>query len=110
MIPSAPRMTAREEDDLAAACRLGRLEGESFNTALRERERCEREERLTRLAVGDEAAFQPARELFSEPWGGDGSWRLQQDVDRLAAFHLAVLHSRAWRLVQVLRRLVGREW
>ena len=102
-------MTVYEQNEIAAH-RLGRLEAESFNASLRERERCEREERLMRLAVGDEAAFQPAHELFPEPGRADVSWRLRQDVQRLAAFHLAVLHSRAWRLIQAMRRVVGRAW
>ena len=87
---------------------LGRLEAERFDASLRERERCEREERLTRLAAGDEAAFEPAVELFSN--GSGSTWRLQQDIQRLAAFHQAVERSKAWRLIQVARRLVGRAW
>jgi hypothetical protein len=88
---------------------LGRLEAERFDAALREREQQEREDRLTRLAAGDETAVEPALSL-----SGDGgtmeSWRLRQDVERLAAFHHAVLHSRSWRLLQAARRLVGRAW
>ena len=95
-------------DVLADARLLGRLEAERFDAALRERERCEREERLTRLAAGDEAAFEPATELFAD--GAGATWRLQQDVQRLAAFHQAVVRSKAWRLIQVARRLVGRAW
>jgi hypothetical protein len=93
---------------LAEARLLGRLEAESFDTALRERERCEREERLTRLAAGDESAFEPASDLFGD--GAGTTWRLQQDVQRLTAFHQAVTRSKAWRLIQVARRLVGRAW
>jgi hypothetical protein len=89
---------------------LGRLEAERFDAALREREQQEREDRLTRLAGGDEAAAEPVLDL-----GGAGScsadtWRLRQDVERYAAFHHAVLHSRSWRLIQAARRLVGRGW
>lgn len=100
-------MTSPDIDDLADLRRLGRLEAESFDTALRERERCEREERLTRLAAGDEPAFEPAG-LLGESSGA--TWRLQQDYERLAAFHHAVLHSKAWRAIQAARRLVGRSW
>lgn len=91
---------------------LGRLEAERFDAALREREQQEREDRLTRLAAGDEAAVEPALHLSSGD-GGMGTmeiWRLRQDVERLASFHHAVLHSRSWRLIQVARRLVGRGW
>jgi hypothetical protein len=98
----------RPEGQLASARLLGRLEAESFEGALREQERCEREERLTRLAAGDEAAFEPAGGLAAESSGA--AWRLQQEVDRLAAFHHAVVHSRAWRLIQAGRRLFGRAW
>ena len=35
---------------------------------------------------------------------------LRQDVERLAAFHQAVLHSRAWQLIQWARRPFGRAW
>lgn len=94
---------------------LGRLEAERFDAALREREQQEREDRLTRLAAGDEAAVDPVLNLTGDH-GGHGMtssseiWRLRQDVERLAAFHHAVLHSKVWRLVQMARRLVGRSW
>jgi hypothetical protein len=94
-------------DALEEAQLLGRLEAESFDAALRERERHEREERLTRLVASgldSDVDF----DLFHEPTGA--TWRLRQDVARLSAFHQAVLHSRAWRLIQAARRLVGRAW
>ena len=91
---------------------LGRLEAERFDAALREREQQEREDRLTRLAAGDETAVEPALSLSGDNGmtGTMESWRLRQDVERLAAFHHAVLHSRSWRLIQAARRLVGRGW
>jgi hypothetical protein len=94
-------------DELAEAQRLGRLEAERLDLAWRELEARQREERLGRLAwtiEAEDAAFA----------GGGGSiataMRLQRDVERLAAFHQAVTKSRAWRLIQALRRLVGRAW
>jgi hypothetical protein len=36
--------------------------------------------------------------------------RLEARVEELAAFLAAVRRSRAWRVTQALRRLVGREW
>lgn len=96
------------DHELANARRLGRLEAESFDAALRDRERCEREERLSRLALGDEAACETTGDLLGESSGA--VWRLQQELDRLAAFHHAVVHSKAWRLIQVGRRLLGRAW
>jgi predicted signal transduction protein with EAL and GGDEF domain len=97
-----------QTDELAEAQRLGHLEAESFDLTLREAEGKEREARLVRLAVGDETAFEPANRLFGERAGD--SWRLQQEIERLAAFQHAVVHSRAWRLIQAARRLVGRRW
>jgi hypothetical protein len=88
---------------------LGRMEAERFDAALREREQQEREDRLTRLAAGDEAAVEPALHLSGES-GTMETWRLRQDVERLAGFHHAVLHSKSWRLIQAARRLVGRGW
>jgi hypothetical protein len=100
-------MTSPDKDDLVDLRRLGQLEAESFDAALRERERCEREERLTRLAAGDETAGEPAA-LFGESSGP--TWRLRQDYERLASFHHAVVRSKAWRAIQAARRLVGRAW
>jgi len=103
-------MTGHDQEEMTDQRLLGRLEAESFDAALRERERCEREERLTRLAAGDAAAFLPAHELFPEPGRVAFPGRLQHDVERLSGFYHAVVHSRAWRLIQAARRLVGREW
>lgn len=99
-----------EHDTIAEARRLGRLEAESFDAALREREQREREDRLTRLAAGDEAAADPVLSFLPGDGGSSETWRLRQDVERLAAFHHAVLHSRPWRVIQAARRLVGRSW
>jgi hypothetical protein len=103
---------AIHSDAVEDARLLGRLEAERFDAALREREQQEREDRLTRLAAGDEAAVEPALNLSGDsgPVGTAENWRLRQDVERLAAFHHAVLHSKSWRLIQVARRLVGRGW
>lgn len=85
---------------------LGRMEAERFDEALRDLERREREDRLARLALGADDG----------PIGLEGGLssavvrRLQQDVERLAGFHHAVLRSRPWRVIQGMRRLVGRAW
>jgi hypothetical protein len=94
------------QDQLEEARSLGRLEAERFDGSLREQELREREDRLSRLARG-------AAETFAR--GADGGesarvWRLQQEVERLAAFHQAVLRSRVWQVVQALRRPFGRAW
>jgi hypothetical protein len=36
--------------------------------------------------------------------------QLQREVERLSHFYDSVQRSRAWRLTQSLRRLVGRAW
>ncbi|MBC8646790.1 MAG: hypothetical protein H7X85_06475 [Thermoanaerobaculia bacterium] len=35
---------------------------------------------------------------------------LRQQIEKYATFHRAVERSGAWRLIQTLRRLLGREW
>jgi hypothetical protein len=98
------------QDELALAREAGRLEAEAFDRTLREAEAREREERLGRIA------WDSPGEGFRESTGADAAmavetvWRLQQDVARLAAFHQAVLRSRAWRLIQWARRPFGRAW
>jgi hypothetical protein len=91
----------------------GRTEAETFDRELRERELRDREARLTRLAWGAEDQ-DPLAPLTSDR-GGQGTdsavvWRLQQDVERLAGFHNAVLKSKAWKMIQLARRPFGRSW
>jgi hypothetical protein len=95
-------------DELAEARRFGRLEAERHDLGLREREGREREDRLVRLAAGAETAGEPGESVAT----GSSStlWRLQQENERLAEFHRAVTHSKAWRLIQALRRPFGRAW
>lgn len=95
------------QDELALARRAGRLEAEAFDRALCDAEQREREERLGRLAWEAAGEALPDGLAFGAP---ESLWRLQQDVARLAAFHQAVLRSRAWRLVQWARRPFGRAW
>jgi hypothetical protein len=102
------------EDMLDDARLCGRSEAETFDRALRERELREREERLTRMAWGasEEEAI-PHWAHWAEPRAEPSQgavWRLQQDVERLASFHHAVLHSRAWKMIQAFRRPFGRAW
>jgi hypothetical protein len=91
----------------------GRTEAETFDRDLREQELLEREDRLTRLAWGVEDQ-EPLAAWTSDRGGPSGGsdvvWRLQQDVERLAAFHNAVLKSKAWKLIQIARRPFGRSW
>jgi len=102
------RVTVSEAAEAAEARRSGRRDGRAFDAALREPELRERQERLTRLAWGadGEAAFSAAE----APTSSFEVLRLQHDMEQLAAFHQAVLKSRAWRWVQRLRRPFGRAW
>lgn len=95
-------------DEIDEARRLGRLEAERYDLTLREREGREREERLVRLAVGAEDSWETAAPLLND--SSSTVWRLQQDNERLAEFHRAVVNSKAWRLIQALRRPFGRAW
>jgi hypothetical protein len=97
---------AYEPSTLAAHC--GKLEAERFDLDLREMERREREDRLTRLASGADdtvvvsgAGPRESSELFL---------RMQRDLEQLSAFHQAVVRSRAWKLIQAVRRPFGRAW
>lgn len=108
---SPTAVPAPHSDAVEDARLLGRLEAERFDAALRERELQDREDRLTRLAGGDESAVEPALHLFNDQGTGTTeTWRLRQEVERLGAFHHAVVHSRSWRLIQIARRLIGRGW
>ena len=88
----------------------GRTEAETFDRELRERELRDREARLTRLAWGVEDQAPLASLAPERGAGSDVVWRLQQDVERLAGFHNAVLGSKAWKLIQLARRPFGRSW
>ena len=109
---------SEQREDLRQAEELGRLKAERLDTALRTAERRERELRFASLVWEGNGAEPPALAPESGTGNGgrgwDGStaelWRLRQDVERLAAFHQAVQRSRAWRLVQSLRRPFGRAW
>jgi len=45
-----------------------------------------------------------------EDWTGDEEVRLERRVRELGEFRAALLRSRSWRLLQALRRRLGREW
>ena len=87
----------------------GELEARAFDSRLRELESREREDRLTRLvAERPDLAAAPA----PLPAGGDAAEteRLRREVALLAEYQQAVIRSRAWRLIQLLRRPFGRAW
>lgn len=90
-----------DDSALAAARERGRREALSFAARLAEVEWRERRELLelasSRVASG--GAADSAR-----------LHRLERELNELNEFRHAVVHSRGWRLLQGLRRLVGRAW
>jgi hypothetical protein len=97
----------RHQQRLDIERHLGFREGEAFEGRLREHELAEREERMSRMVWGiDEVQPRPA----AQGWPELGTLELQDEVARLRGFYNAVQNSRAWRLTQALRRLVGRAW
>lgn len=96
-------MPTTDTDDLAAARERGRREAEALDHRLAAVERGERDDLLAQL--GGERSFLQDRSERSEV-----IWRQQREIDRLVEWHRAVTSSRAWRLVQALRRPFGRAW
>jgi hypothetical protein len=95
-------------DEIAEAKHCGELDARTFELRLRELESREREDRLTRLV-----AERP--DLVAVPLSPAGPAavqmeQLQRQVALLAAYQRAVVYSRGWRVVQFLRRLLGRAW
>jgi hypothetical protein len=93
---------------LAGERQLGFEQGEAFDRRLRERELAGRAERLSRMLWGaDDPDLGldpfPARAPLSDH-------EAQREIERLRAFYHAVQNSRAWRLTQRLRGMVGRAW
>ncbi|MFL6198291.1 MAG: hypothetical protein ACJ76J_03860 [Thermoanaerobaculia bacterium] len=95
-------------DETLEAEKCGELEARAFELRLRQLESREREDRLTRLVAErpDLAASPaaPAAPSVSE------IERLQREVTLLADFQQAVLRSKGWRAVQLLRRPFRRSW
>ena len=99
--------TDSKRDDLAAAAEKGRQAGELFDLKLRQ---LEAEEREAKRTSRDTALRLPRIEELSY----DGLSReslirdLRDQIERLATFERVVLSSRAWRLIQRARRMMGR--
>lgn len=91
-------------DALAAARLEGRRKAEAFNRRLTDQEEVARSERLVDLQKRDGAAAEPDR------LGLVTLSRLESELKPLREFRHAVVNSRSWRLLQFLRRLVGRAW
>jgi hypothetical protein len=86
---------------LSAARRLGDAEAEVVNLRLQLKESLAREARLVERTV-------QAEEVVENTLATEHELRLQ--IGRYADFHRALMRSGPWRLIQILRRLVGREW
>lgn len=86
---------------LAQARTLGELEADVVHLRLRLKESLARELRLVERTMKAEEALENA--LASEH-------ELRLQVERYSAFHRAVERSRAWKMIQAVRRLFGRAW
>ena len=83
------------------ARKCGENEAELLQLRLRLKESATREVRLVERTV-------LAEENLENALATEHELRLQ--IRRYAEFHRAVMRSAPWRLIQYLRRLVGREW
>jgi hypothetical protein len=107
--PAPPPVDTALESALADAQRYGRLEAEVFDAGLREIECRERENMLCRTALVD-GGFGVLVQQDAQPLTDTEVLRLRRELDRLSDFHRTLLHSRSWRLLQALRRPLGRAW
>jgi len=91
---------------LARARRLGSEQAEAFDLRLRSLETKEREERL---AV---AAWRPRmdKQAWNEEEDSLKVVQLEAQVSELTRYVKAVEESSPWRLIQNIRRLLGRAW
>ena len=91
---------------IAEARSIGTFAGEDFDSHLRSRERAERAELLARARTSEATARQSAGPVYpTEDIAG-----LRREVELLREFRLTVVRSKGWKVVQALRRLVGRGW
>ncbi len=87
----------------------GELEARAFDLRLRALEGREREDRLTRL-VAERPDLAAIPTLSHAGAHNPEVERLRREVGLLADYHQALLRSKGWRLVQALRRPLGRAW
>lgn len=83
------------------ARRLGTAEAEAADLRLKLKESLEREKLLIERALRAEEALEDLRRNEHD---------LRDQIERYARFHRAVETSAPWRVIQFLRRLVGRAW
>jgi len=81
--------------------RLGEIEAEVADLRLGMKESLAREERLLERALSAEESLADARRNEHD---------LRDQIDRFARYHRAVEKSLPWRVIQSLRRLMGRQW
>jgi hypothetical protein len=99
--PARPSDEQRNDASRAAARKLGELEAELLHLRLRLKESLARELRLVERTMTAEETLENALATEHE---------LRQQIERYSNFHRAVEQSRAWKLVQAVRRLFGRAW
>lgn len=103
---SSTTVSAHQEESLRRARELGRRDAEDFVLGLERREQQEREDRLARLA------WKPGRR--QEEWDDEDARlrvvQLEGRVHELNLYVQAVENSAPWRVIQWVRRLLGRAW
>jgi hypothetical protein len=97
-----------ENDEITEAKHSGELDARAFDLHLRDLESREREDRLTRL-VAERPDLTAAPEAPTWPAAAQVD-QLHRQVALLTEYQRAVVRSRGWRVVQFLRRLLGRAW
>lgn len=97
-----------ESETTGQARRVGELEGSAFAAALLSRERAERLDRLSRIALRAEEADLPAVAAADPPRREHAE--TESRLRELSQFHDAVTNSRSWKWMQRVRGLVGRAW
>jgi hypothetical protein len=100
---SRPARSPDVGDDLALAQArtFGELEADVVHLRLRLKESLARELRLVERTTKAEEALENALATEHE---------LRLQVERYSGFHRAVERSRAWKMIQAVRRLFGRAW
>jgi hypothetical protein len=96
-----PVATEDARIDTNRAKREGEAEAEAADLRLRVQESLARERRLIDRTLEAEEKLEDALHTEHE---------LRQQIEKYATFHRAVERSAAWRVIQKLRGLLGREW
>jgi hypothetical protein len=86
---------------ISQARQLGEAQAELADLRLRLQESLAREQALLQRTL-------EAEEHLEDALGTEHDLRSQ--IERYARFHRDISHSRAWRMIQRVRRVFGREW